>query len=75
MLIVDSYELKKKNNNTLTFNKMHMIVAIKKKKLTFNLIHLASLSHIVCFYFGQILYIPLTDGRSTPQGKLRHQYP
>lgn len=31
MLIVDSYELKKKNNNTLTFNKMHMIVAIKKK--------------------------------------------
>lgn len=73
MLIVDSYELKKKNNNTLTFNKMHMIVAIKK--LTFNLIHLASLSHIVCFYFGQILYIPLTDGRSTPQGKLRHQYP
>lgn len=75
MLIVDSYELKKNNNNnTLTFNKMHMIVAIKKK-LTFNLIHLASLSHIVCFYFGQILYIPLTDGRSTPQGKLRHQYP
>lgn len=31
MLIVDSYELKKKNNNMLTFNKMHMIVAIKKK--------------------------------------------
>lgn len=32
MLIVDSYELKKNNNNnTLTFNKMHMIVAIKKK--------------------------------------------
>lgn len=36
-------------------------------------------SDIIFFFsfpiFGQILCVPLTDGRSTPQGKLHHQYP
>lgn len=34
-----------------------------------------SLSLLSFFFFGQISSILFTDGRFTPQGKLRHQYP